>query len=100
MGTPPKNEAKPIDAEQSKLIMLALAEADWDRPAEQVEVSPRYAVNLIGEAARQSGVPLPKSFPANTGDLKKDAAARKQWLQDNAESYRIQQLVPVMGAKE
>jgi hypothetical protein len=95
-----KNQAKPIDAEQSKLIMLALAEADWDRPADQVEVSPRYAVNLIGEAARQSGVPLPKSFPTNTGDQKKDAAAMKQWLQDNAESYRIQQLVPVMASKE
>jgi hypothetical protein len=95
-----KNEAKPIDAGQSKLILLALAEADWDRPAEQTEVSPRYAVNLIVEAARQSGVALPKSFPTNTGDLKKDAVARKQWLQDNAESYRIQQLVPVMASKE
>jgi hypothetical protein len=55
---------------------------------------------LLAEAARQSGVPLPKSFPTNTGDLKKDAAALKRWLQDNAESYRIQQLVPVMASKE
>lgn len=95
-----KNEAKPIDAEQSKLIMLALAEADWDRPADQMEVSPRYAVSLIREAARLGGVAMPKSFPTNTGDLKKDAVALKQWLQDNAESYRIQQLVPVMASKE
>jgi hypothetical protein len=95
-----KYQAKPIDAEQSKLIMLALAEADWGRPAEHVEVSPRYAVNLLVEAARQSGVPMPKSFPTNTGDEKKDAAARKRWLQDNAESYRIQRLVPVLASKE
>lgn len=88
-----KNEAKPIDAEQSKLILLALAEADWDRPAEQMEVSPQYAVNLLGVAA-----PFPKSFPTHTGDLKKDAATRKQWLQDNAESYRIHQLVPAMAS--
>jgi hypothetical protein len=95
-----KYQAKPIDAEQSKLIMLALAEADWGRPAEKTEVSPRYAVDLLDEAARQGGVPMPKSFPANTGDKKKDAAARKQWLKDNAESYRIQRLVPVMPLKK
>ena len=52
------------------------------------------------EPMPQGGVPMPKSFPTNTGDLKKDAAARKQWLQDNAESYRIQQLVPVRASKE
>ncbi len=95
-----KNEAKPIDAGQSKLILSALAEADWDRPADEAEVSPRYAVILIAEAARQGGVPMPKSYPAYTGDKKKDAAALKQWVKDNAESYRIQRLVPVMARKE
>ena len=46
------------------------------------------------------GVPLPKSFPAKTGDKKKDDAALKQWLKDNAESYRAQRLVPVRESKE
>jgi hypothetical protein len=85
---------EPIDAGQSKLILLSLAEADWDRPDPQTKASPAWAIGWLHMTASVAGSPLPETFPrGNASDPKYTAAVRK-WLHDHAATYRIQKLVP------
>lgn len=79
-------KAEPIDAEESKLAMLALAEADWDKHGREV----KEALNWL-QWAEKHGAPAPKNLPLNQADKDWPAAAR-QWLRENAESYRIHRL--------
>lgn len=79
-------KAEPIDAEQSKLALLALAEADWDKHNQEVSESLKWL-----QWAAKYGAPPPKNLPLDEGDEKWPAAARK-WLRENAESYRIHRL--------
>jgi hypothetical protein len=75
---PGKTEA--IDAEESKLILQALADADW-----KPKLGPQQAFLQLG-LTDKDGWAQPKDF----NDL--PDAARK-WLKDNAEKYRIQRFV-------
>lgn len=83
-GGVPKQE--PIDAEESKLILLALAEADWNKPFTVNEPAPRTVFSRLGVTAKDGFTPpkVAKEYP--------DAA--KKWLKDNADKYRIQRYVP------
>lgn len=80
-------KAEPIDAELSKLTLLALADADWTTHDREVRESLRW-LNWAGK----HGAPPPKNFPPDKADDQWPAAA-KQWLRNNAESYRIHRLV-------
>jgi hypothetical protein len=81
-----KPRTEPVDAEQSKLILAALAEGAWTR--EDVE-SPMGRVRLflrLGLAAHDGWSP-----PSSVEDL---PAAAEKWLRENRGSYRIQRYVP------
>jgi hypothetical protein len=81
-GKPPKEE--PIDARQSKLILKALAEADWNRP-EGDEALPLSVFVRLG-LTEADGWKTPP-------DLAQGNAAAQKWLKANAETYRIRRLV-------
>lgn len=80
----PKQE--PIDAEQSKLILLALAEADWTaRATAPMQATPQSLFYRLGLKPQDGWVQpkVAKEFPE----------AAKKWLRENADKYRIQRYV-------
>ena len=77
---------EPIDAEQSRRILQALAEGDWDKNSREV----RDAVAALQLSVKFGAPPL-KDFPAEPGE-KQWAAVAKQWLKENADTYRIHRL--------
>jgi hypothetical protein len=83
-ATPPKQE--PIDAKESKAILLALADADWTtRSGAPFALTPQTVFYLVGAE--------PKDGWTQPGDFKEFRAAAKKWLKDNADKYRIQRFV-------
>ncbi len=91
---PGQTKTEPIDAEESKLILQALADADWTaKPA---------GPGPIGILGAQTMTPQNVFFRLNLTpqdgwtqptDAKDIADAAKQWLKDNAEKYRVQRFV-------
>ncbi|MBY0523076.1 MAG: hypothetical protein K2R98_06740 [Gemmataceae bacterium] len=75
----PKSEA--IDAEQSKLILEALASADWTKRDPITQASPYMYFNRLG-LTDKDGWMQPKD-----GNV---AAAAQKWIKDNAGKYRVQ----------
>jgi hypothetical protein len=84
-AAPPKEE--PIDAEESKLILQALADADWTPPKNPVpfQMTPQTAFNLLQLTPKDGWTP-----PRNLQQLPDEA---KKWLKENSDKYRIQRLV-------
>jgi hypothetical protein len=80
-----KTEA--VDAEQSKLILQALADADWTPPADFTQLSPLMVLHRLPLTKADGWMPPPQ-------DAKAYAAYAQQWLRDHAGSYRIQRFVP------
>jgi hypothetical protein len=80
-------KTEPIEAQQSKRILLSLAEADWDRYTQEV----RDAVAAL-QLSVKFGAPVLKGFPPQQGE-KQSSAAAKEWLKQNAETYRIHRLM-------
>jgi hypothetical protein len=76
-----------IVATQSKLILLALAETDWNRVILDNSVS---VASLFGQLA-----PTPQEgWNASAGhNAKSFEIAAKNWLRDNAGTYRIKAFV-------
>jgi hypothetical protein len=85
----PKPSAEPINAEQSKLILQALAGADWTPPTDITKLSP-YMVLWRLPLTEKDGWNPPK-------DQKALGAYAQEWLKNNAEKYRIQSFVPEKG---
>jgi hypothetical protein len=82
-GTP---RQEPIDAEESKLILRALAEADWAaRPTTPGEPTPQVLFNRLGVTEKDGWV-RPKN-------IKEMPTAAKKWLTENVDKYRIQRYV-------
>jgi hypothetical protein len=73
---------EPIDAEESKLILQALAQADWTKPVTPMDVSAQRVFNQLNLTAKDGWTrpKVAKEFPT----------AAKKWLQENAGKYRIQ----------
>ena len=108
---------EPIDAEQSKQVMLALAEADWPKRDPETGLSPRFVWTWLRSAemrtrsvqprpaSRGTSLPVPTrptSAPAvdlSTWKDSDDGSAEKKWLRDHAETYRIQRQVWAAPAK-
>jgi hypothetical protein len=81
-----KLRTEPIPAEQSKLILRTLAEADWDEAGRSGrEMGPQELFVKLG-LTENDGWKAP-------GDATQFAAAAKKWLKDNSDKYRIQRLV-------
>jgi hypothetical protein len=78
---------EPIDAEQSKLILQALAGADWTPVNDFRKLSP---VMVLGR------IPLTEKdgwTPPDRKDAKAYAAYAQKWLNEHAATYRIQKYV-------
>jgi hypothetical protein len=74
-----------IDAGQSKLILQALAAADWTPTTDYTQLSPRLVLGRLPLSAKDNWAP-PK-------DAKVYGAYAQQWLTDNAGTYRIERFV-------
>jgi hypothetical protein len=86
-GTPKEGQTKreAIDAGQSKLILQALADADWGKQQQYGQPSPQAAFARLGLTQKEGWTP-----PA---DFKEFPEAAKKWLKDNAEKHKIQKYV-------
>jgi hypothetical protein len=86
---PDKNKEMPIDAEESKLIMKALAEGDWKQKLTPgggaTEVS-AFDLFLMLKVTKEDGFTPPK-------DNTKYAEAAKAWVKENVGKYRVKQIV-------
>jgi hypothetical protein len=83
VGQAPKEQ--PIDAEESKLILKALAEADWMNLAPGLfRMTPQVTFAQLGLTA-QDGWMQPQG-----GNY---AEAARKWLKDNANTYRVKKFV-------
>jgi hypothetical protein len=80
---PVPQKLEPIPAEESKLILTVLAEADWNPRA---GLHPQLAFDLLGATDKDGWVP--------SGDYRQVAATSKKWLRDHAETFRVKRLVP------
>ena len=88
-AVPKKNKEVPIDAEESKLILKALAEGDWKSkttPAGGANELSAYDLFLILQVSKDDGFTMPK-------DPSKGAEAAKTWVKENVGKYRIKKFV-------
>jgi hypothetical protein len=84
---------EPINAEESKLILEALANADWAAPVGGVRnwaMNPQGLFSRLGVTAKDGWV-QPKDF-------RQVAAEAQKWLKANAGKYRIQRYVAPKAA--
>jgi len=93
INQPPRMEQ--IPAEESKSLLLALADGDW------IKQGPLFGqMNPVGPLVNQilskTGFKAPPGgFPPGTWDRE-----AKKWLRDQAESYRIERPVAVKAAEK
>jgi hypothetical protein len=80
-------KTEPIEATQSKLILQALAAADWTPSPDFTRLSPLMVLNRLPLTAKDGWAPPPPT------EAKAYAAYAQQWLKDHAQSYRIQKFV-------
>jgi hypothetical protein len=82
-------KTEPIDAKESKLILQALHDADWDMTKQRFdEMSPMRAFGLLQLTEKDGWKPRPfknyqKEFPE----------AAKAWLKENLNKHRIQKFI-------
>ncbi|HVS40015.1 MAG TPA: hypothetical protein VMS17_30935 [Gemmataceae bacterium] len=83
-----------IDAEESKQILLALADADWTvKPAPPGPAGLRGMQTMNPQNIFYRLGLTPQDGWTQPTDAKDVPGAAKQWLQDNAAKYRIQRFV-------
>jgi hypothetical protein len=75
---------------QSKLILQALAEADWTPTTDYTQLSPSMVLHRLPLTAKDGWEP-PKM------DAKAYAAYAQQWLKDHAGTYQLHKFVPDNG---
>jgi hypothetical protein len=87
-ATPRPGAAKqePIDAAQSKQILLTIAEADWSADPKPNVANARQVFARLNLGPADGWTP-----PA---DVKEFPDAAKKWLKDNSETHRLKQWVP------
>jgi hypothetical protein len=89
-ATPPKQE--PIEAGESKLILEALRDADWTAPPPpQPGSPPGWKLTPQTSFNRLALTKDDKWTPPTDGNKFVDTA--KQWLKDNAGTYRVKKFV-------
>jgi hypothetical protein len=82
-----KDKTEPIDAAQSKLILQAIAGADWTPSNDFTKLSPRMALLKLPLTKKDGWTPPPFQ------DAKAYSAYAQQWLRDHAETYRIERFI-------
>jgi hypothetical protein len=84
-GIHPKDrKAEPIDAELSRLILLAFAEADWDEMEERHALPMEWLFNRLGVTTKDGWDG--ERFEKDENELH---AAMKKWLVDHSRAFRI-----------
>lgn len=86
---PVGTKTEPIDAEQSKLLLRALRDADWGKEDKPFRLHPLPVFKLLG-VTEKDGLNLPKDPKDITGAR----LATENWLIDNHAKYRITKFVP------
>jgi hypothetical protein len=76
----------PINADQSRRILSALAEAEWKEEEAPLELSP-FSLFMRLDLTSEDGWAPPGSVPGQI-------SAAKKWLRENGSTYRIQKYVP------
>src|SRR5439155_11813097 len=86
----PGAKLEPIAAEESKLILQALAKADWQAKPNRFE--PNHPFNLFARlgVTDKDGWMQPQGRPVPQEEIYK---AAREWLDKNADTYRIQKFV-------
>jgi hypothetical protein len=90
-GPNPKTE--PIDAEESKLILKALADADWSAGFSRDTITPLMAFGQLG-VTDKDGFKPPQFAPGQPVAPNAYQDAAKAWVKEHADNYRIQRIVP------
>ncbi|MGE3804443.1 MAG: hypothetical protein AB7K24_07205 [Gemmataceae bacterium] len=85
-GAPRVGKEEPIDAKQSKLILLALRDADWNKPFTSLQVTAPYLFARLNLTKADGWNPPPFKSQAEY------VAAAKKWLGANADTYRIKRV--------
>jgi hypothetical protein len=85
---PGQTKREPIDADESKMILKALADGDWTKNNSFEDLSPQWGFNMLRLEEKDGWNP---QGPFNTPNAYQDAA--KAWLKDHADSYRVQHYV-------
>jgi hypothetical protein len=85
-----ETKAEPIDAEESKLILQALAQADWNAKNVRFgQIHPYGLFSQLGVTAAD-GYEQPRQVK-NINDVYRSA---QQWLEKHQDTYRVKRLVP------
>jgi len=87
-------KTEPIATEQSKLILGALAEADWTQRDPQTQLTPHQVFAMLNLQAADGWNP-----PVFKDVLKEFPVAAQKWLKDHP-GYRIQRFVPDSAPKK
>ncbi|MCI0376782.1 MAG: hypothetical protein L0215_04180 [Gemmataceae bacterium] len=82
-----KTEA--VDAEQSKLILKAIADGNWNAPQRFGAQHPWMVFNQLGLAKKDGWMQ-----PRNVKTVQDLHRAAQEWLRANLDSYRVQRLLP------
>jgi hypothetical protein len=86
----PNAKQEPIDAGESKLILQALADADWQGQFNfaSLRPNPMQVFQRLGVTAKDGFMPAPGTNYQTTA---------QNWLRENAQKYRIQRFVAAEG---
>jgi hypothetical protein len=88
----PKTEA--VDAETSKLVLTALAEADWKANPGFNRLSPLMTFQQLGVSEKDGFTPpMQEIMGRKQIDYQKLPEAAQQWLKENAGKYKVQRFV-------
>jgi hypothetical protein len=79
----------PISAEESKLILQALVDANWSKNDPDTQLTPQRSFFQLG-LTDKDGFKIPPPGPTGQQDI--DGAA-KRWLKSHVATYRIQRFV-------
>lgn len=87
-------KTEPIDAEQSKLLLRVLRDADWGREDKPYRLHPQPIFLLLGVGVKDGFNP-----PKDPKDITGARLAAENWLIDNHAKYRITRFVADMPPK-
>lgn len=85
---PGKAATEELDAAESKLLLKALAEADWAGAIKGEQPNPWTVFSQLGLTAKDGWKP-----PASATGMQDYVNAAREWLRTNAETYRIRRFV-------
>ena len=81
-------KTEPIGAEESKLILSALLDTDWNRPFRLGEMSPQMTFNQLGLTPADGW-----TYPRTVRTPQDINNAMRDWLRQHRDTYRIHRFV-------